>query len=143
VTTETTLHPQLLADSHLLGQLDSGHLLLSRNALLHWFILVPHTDLADLLDLPAAQLRQVLADCQRVSQLLKGPFAYPKVNFAGLGNVVPQMHLHILGRREGDACWPQPVWGNLPAGGQWSAEALAEISAVLVDECGMRAAASG
>lgn len=102
----------------------SGELLLSRNASLHWFILVPDTELPDLLDLPPAQLQQVLADCQQLSQWLKQTQGYPKVNFAGLGNVVPQMHLHLMGRRDDDPCWPQPVWGNLPPGPVWQTDEL-------------------
>lgn len=121
------LHPQLLADCHRLGAMASGELLLSRNAGLHWFILVPDTDMADLLDLPPPQLHPVLADCQRLSQWLKQVQGYPKVNFAGLGNVVPQMHLHVVGRRQDDPCWPQPIWGNLPAGPAWQPAALTTI----------------
>lgn len=134
------IHPQLLQDCHLLGQLDAGTLLLSRNALLHWFILVPESDSADLLDLPPATLHQVMADCRAVSRFLKDQLGYPKVNFAGLGNVVPQMHLHIIGRREGDACWPQPVWGNLPGGPAHTPEALAALVAQLEEYCGLRGA---
>lgn len=125
------LHPQLQQDCHHLAALPSGSLLLMRNARLHWFILVPDTRAQDLLDLPAGQLAAVMADCQRVSALLKGPLGYPKVNFAGLGNLVPQMHLHILGRREGDPCWPQPVWGNLAQGPDWNPQQLAELQVVL------------
>lgn len=125
------LHPQLQGDCHQVATLESGLLLLSRNALLHWFILVPDTPEQDLLDLPADALGVVLADCQGVSRLLKGPLGYPKVNFAGLGNVVPQMHLHIIGRREGDACWPAPVWGRLPDGPEWSAAELEAIGSLL------------
>lgn len=132
------IHPQLLADCHRLGTLDSGVLLLSRNASLHWFILVPDTELEDVLDLPAAQLPTVLADCRSVAAFLKEELGYPKVNFAGLGNVVPQMHLHILGRREDDACWPQPVWGNLPAGPEWSEAQISALWEGLASHCGLR-----
>jgi diadenosine tetraphosphate (Ap4A) HIT family hydrolase len=111
-----TIHPQLLADCHHLGRLSFCELLLNRNARLPWFILVPDTELVDLLDLPVSQRDAVLADCASVSGFIKQVLGYPKVNFAGLGNVVPQMHLHVIGRREGDVCWPQPVWGNLPGG---------------------------
>lgn len=121
------LHPQLLSDCHRLGAMASGELLLSRNAALHWFILVPDTEVADLLDLPPDRLQQVLADCQRLSQWLKQARGYPKVNFAGLGNVVPQMHLHVIGRHSDDACWPRPVWGNLPAGPAWQHATLEAI----------------
>ena len=113
------IHPQLLADCHYLGSLGASELLLHRNAALPWFILVPDTDVADLLDLPQQQRDAVMAHCAAVSGFIKQVLAYSKVNFAGLGNVVPQMHLHIIGRRPGDPCWPDPVWGNLPAGGQY------------------------
>jgi diadenosine tetraphosphate (Ap4A) HIT family hydrolase len=113
------IHPQLLADCHYLGTLIASEVLLHRNAALPWFILVPDTRIGDLLDLPEHHRDVVMADCAGVSTFIKQVLGYEKVNFAGLGNVVPQMHLHIVGRREGDPCWPQPVWGNLPAGGEY------------------------
>ncbi|GAB3269584.1 HIT family protein [Parahaliea aestuarii] len=133
-----TLHPQLAADTHLLGTMDSGTLLLSRNASLHWLILVPESEEADLLDLAPPQLLAVMADCRALSAFLKSELGYPKVNFAGLGNVVPQMHLHIVGRREGDACWPQPVWGQLPEGPLWSDSEVRELRDALTAGCGLR-----
>lgn len=126
------LHPQLLADCHVLGTMPSGSLLLSRNATLHWFILVPDATEADLLDLPPARLEAVMTDCRAVSGHLKQALAYPKVNFAGLGNVVPQMHLHIIGRRHSDPCWPQPVWGKLPPGPDWPEQELEALREVLI-----------
>jgi diadenosine tetraphosphate (Ap4A) HIT family hydrolase len=110
------IHQQLLADCHHLGSLGASEVLLNRNAALPWFILVPDTRIADLLDLPQDHRDLVMADCAAVSGFIKRSLGYAKVNFAGLGNVVPQMHLHIIGRREDDPCWPNPVWGNLPAG---------------------------
>lgn len=107
------IHPQLLEDCFELGRMDSGTLLLHRNAGVPWFILVPDTELADVLDLPADELARVTADSASVSRFIKAVIGCPKVNFAGLGNVVPQMHLHIIGRSDSDPCWPQPVWGNL------------------------------
>ena len=64
---------------------------------------------------------------------------YEKVNFAGLGNVVPAMHLHVIGRRVGDACWPRPVWGNLPDGESYAPARLREWQARLVEGIGLRA----
>lgn len=110
------IHPQLLADCHYLGSLAATEVLLNRNAALPWFILVPDTRIADVLDLPEHHRDVVMADCSAISSFIKQVLGFEKVNFAGLGNVVPQMHLHIIGRRVGDACWPQPVWGNLPGG---------------------------
>ena len=50
-----------------------------------------------------------------MAHYLKDSLAYPRVNVGALGLVVPQLHLHVVGRREGDACWPAPVWGALQA----------------------------
>lgn len=110
---EPDIHPQLQADTHYLGQLPASHALLHRNAVLPWFILVPETSLGDFLDLPEQHRSAVLADCAAVSTFIKSVLGFSKVNFAGLGNLVPQMHLHIIGRAADDPCWPGPVWGNL------------------------------
>ena len=121
-----TIHPHLLRDCHHLGQLDATDLLVHRNASLPWFILVPDTRLKDFLDLPAEHGQAVLADCAAVSGFIKKLLGFDKVNFAGLGNVVPQMHLHVIGRSTVDPCWPQPVWGNLEGVESYTAEQLEE-----------------
>lgn len=123
---QPAIHAQLLADCHHLGTTATSELLLNRNAALPWFILVPDTRLQDVLDLSEEHRQAVLDDCAAVSAFIKQVLGYQKVNFAGLGNVVPDMHLHIIGRREGDACWPQPVWGNLPEGGSYTPGQLRE-----------------
>ena len=137
--TDVQIHAQLLADCHHLGSLPESELLLSRNAALPWFIVVPRTALQDLLDLPEAQRNAVVNECAAVSSFIKDVLGYEKVNVAGLGNVVPDMHLHVIGRREGDACWPQPVWGNLPVGGAYDSQILDKWQAELVERIGLRA----
>ena len=116
-TTDTTwrLHPQLAADCHYLGRGEAAHLLLHRNASLPWFILVPETDALDLLDLPRSQREDLLQQAAGVGAYVKTELGYPRVNVGALGLLVPQLHLHVIGRREGDPCWPAPVWGNLTA----------------------------
>lgn len=131
------IHPRLLADCHYLGALPECDVLLNRNASLPWFILVPETQLNDVLDLPLEQGRVVFSECAAVSAYIKAELGWPKVNFAGLGNVVPQMHLHIIGRSDTDACWPQPVWGALPEGGPYKAEVLQEWQDGLVEFAGL------
>ncbi len=118
------LHPQLLADSHYLGQLPACALLLHRNASLPWFILVPETRLTDFLDLPEEHRTAVLADCAAVSEFVKSVLGYPRINFAAIGNMVPQMHLHVVGRSPQDPCWPKPVWGNLAGADGYTPETL-------------------
>ncbi|MEP4149012.1 MAG: HIT family protein [Halioglobus sp.] len=127
-----TIHPQLLKDCHFLGRLTSTDVLLHRNASLPWFILVPDTEFPDFLDLPSEHGQAVLADCAAISGFIKNLLGFDKVNFAGLGNVVPQMHLHIIGRTSVDPCWPQPVWGNLVDSETYPAETLEEWQQALV-----------
>jgi diadenosine tetraphosphate (Ap4A) HIT family hydrolase len=125
---EFQLHPQLAQDSHPLGATSAGLVLLMRTRALHWLVLVPPTDRLDLLDLPAAQQGAVLSACADLHGLLKHQLGYPRVNFAAIGNLVPQLHLHLVGRREGDVCWPKPVWGNLPLGERdWLADEVAAL----------------
>ncbi len=133
------IHSQLQADCHQLGQLPGSTFLLHRNARLPWFILVPKTDAIDLLDLPEQQLREVMQQCQQLSSFLKVRLGHPKVNFGALGNLVPQLHLHIIGRAPGDDCWPQPVWGNLEEGPAYSSDTLADWTMQLTELLGLKA----
>jgi diadenosine tetraphosphate (Ap4A) HIT family hydrolase len=134
---ENQIPQQLLADCHHLGRLPASEVLLNRNAALPWFILVPETPLCDFLDLPDEQRQAVLTECVSVSAFIKQELGYSKINFAGLGNVVSQMHLHIIGRRSSDGCWPQPVWGALPEGGNYSMEELNHWQVKMVDRLGL------
>ena len=118
------IHQQLAADCHYLGSLQASELLLHRNASLPWFILVPETLLSDVLDLPDEHRQAVIDECAAVSAFIKQVLGFEKVNFAGLGNVVPQMHLHVVGRHSDDPCWPDPVWGRLPDGAGYSQDQL-------------------
>ena len=126
-----TIHPQLLTDCHLLGGINSGYLLLHRNAVLPWFILVPDTECQDLLDLPEDVRERLMTDARRVADFIKTQFGLSKINVAALGNVVPQLHLHVIGRDPADPCWPNPVWGNLTTEQDWPANAVDDISAAL------------
>ena len=127
------LHPQLQADCHRLGRLPATHLLLHRNGAVPWLILVPETDQANLLDLPTAHRDAVLADCTRVSDALR-TLGYPRINVAWIGNLVPQLHIHIIGRRPGDACWPRPVWGHLEERRDWAESEIAALRVAVLGE---------
>ena len=123
-----TLHSQLARDTRQLGERSGIIWLLHRNAALPWFILVPTGGAwRDPDELPGAVAAKLAGQCRDLSQLLRTEFAAQKINIAALGNQVPQLHVHVIGRREDDPCWPNPVWGNLPDGGTWSDQRLAEI----------------
>jgi diadenosine tetraphosphate (Ap4A) HIT family hydrolase len=135
------LHPRLAADSHVLGALPASLLLLHREAALHWFILVPATACADVTDLPAAQRNALLDDAAALAAELKGHWGYPKVNIGALGNVVPQLHLHVVGRRPEDYCWPGPVWGAPAPGRAYRDGDIAAIGGRLRQSLALRPAA--
>lgn len=132
------IHPHLLADCHRLGRLELCHVLLNKNAVLPWFVLVPETAVADLLDLPEAQRTAALSEAAVIAQLIKRYLGYAKINFAAIGNVVPQLHLHIIGRKPADACWPAPVWGNLVESQEYSAQRVVEMRELLVLQCSLK-----
>lgn len=127
--TAFTLHPQLAADCHVLGDLSATHLLLHRNGAVPWLILVPETDLANLLHLPQVQRDRVLVDCKRVSDYLTGVLGCTRVNVAWIGNLVPQLHVHVIGRQPTDPCWPKPVWGHLDQARDYAPAEIAAIRA--------------
>jgi diadenosine tetraphosphate (Ap4A) HIT family hydrolase len=92
-------------------------------------ILVPETTLPNLLDLPIAQRDAVLADCKRVSDYLTAVLGCPKVNVAWIGNLVPQLHVHVIGRSPADPCWPKPVWGHLETVREYDPSRIEAIAA--------------
>ena len=132
------IHPQLLGDCHALGRLTLCHLLLHKNAAVPWFILVPEVGTADLLDLAREQRNAALDEAAVISDFVKQELGCAKINFAAIGNAVPQLHLHIVGRRPEDACWPAPVWGHLPSGPEYSPPQIAEIIDALRRRCSLQ-----
>ncbi len=134
---EFQIHQRLLDDCHRLGRLPICHVLLHRNAALPWFILVPETMATDLLDLSAGPRDRVMAEAAAVSAFVKDDLGYPKVNFGAIGNLVPQLHLHVIGRRPEDACWPAPVWGHLEATSAYDEQALNRMIGRLETACGL------
>jgi diadenosine tetraphosphate (Ap4A) HIT family hydrolase len=131
------IHDRLLADCHRLGRLPVCHVLLHRNATLPWFILVPETTATDLLDLPAGPRDRAIAEAAAVSAFVKHTLDYPKVNFGAIGNLVPQLHLHVIGRRPGDPCWPAPVWGHLEHTSAYEEPDLDRLRSGLEATCGL------
>jgi diadenosine tetraphosphate (Ap4A) HIT family hydrolase len=125
--TAPTIHPQLLLDAHLLGSLAQCRVLLHRNAAVPWFILVPDTVIAELLELPAETLTAVMDEAALIAAFVKETFGSAKINFASIGNIVPQLHLHVVGRAPQDPCWPAPVWGNLSKNREYSAAELGRV----------------
>ena len=110
------LHPQLDADTHVVGSFRCCCLLLMNDAQYPWCMLVPRIAGAkELHRLDDADQLQVLRESVALSRAMELEFKPHKMNLAALGNMVPQLHLHHIARYKGDAAWPAPVWGKHPA----------------------------
>jgi diadenosine tetraphosphate (Ap4A) HIT family hydrolase len=106
------LHPQLLADTHHVRDLDLSRVLLMDDARYAWLILVPRrAGMRDWIDLLPAEQHRLLDEVALCSQALRAIARPDKLNVAALGNMVPQLHVHVVARHAGDAAWPKPVWG--------------------------------
>jgi diadenosine tetraphosphate (Ap4A) HIT family hydrolase len=107
-----TLDPRLAADTLPVGDLPLSAVLLMNDRRFPWLILVPRrpdlSEITDLSDADAATFSEEARLAVRVMSELARP---DKVNVGALGNVVAQLHLHVVGRFRSDPAWPGPVWG--------------------------------
>jgi len=125
-----SLHPQLAADTVAVCDLLLSRLLAMNDADFPWLILVPRRAGArDMIDLGGEQTL-LMDEIAAVSYALKDETRCDKLNVAAIGNVVPQLHIHVVARRIGDPLWPKPVWGAT-AGRRYEAAALAQFAAAI------------
>ena len=105
------LHEKLAADCEILGDLALCRVLLMRDDRFPWVILVPRlAGMRDFHDLPREHALALHEEIGHVSRALVGAFSAEKINVAALGNQVPQLHVHVIGRYTTDVAWPGPVW---------------------------------
>jgi diadenosine tetraphosphate (Ap4A) HIT family hydrolase len=110
-----TLHPQLVQDTVAIGDLPLSRLLVSNDANYPWLLLVPRRPGAsEIIDLDAADQAQLMIEIAQASRALRAVTACDKLNVAAIGNMVPQLHVHVVARRRDDVAWPKPVWGAAP-----------------------------
>jgi diadenosine tetraphosphate (Ap4A) HIT family hydrolase len=110
-----TLHPRLEADTVLLVDLGLSRLLLMKDALYPWLILVPaKPGLREIHDLEATDRARLIEEIASASRALQDLYAPDKINVGQLGNLVPQLHIHVIARFIDDPAWPGPVWGKVP-----------------------------
>lgn len=106
------LHPQLDADAYFVCDLTLCRVLLMNDARFPWLILVPLREaMCELTDLSLDDQNLLLADINQAARTLQALYKPDKLNIAALGNVVPQLHIHIIARFTHDVAWPKPVWG--------------------------------
>jgi diadenosine tetraphosphate (Ap4A) HIT family hydrolase len=107
------LHPQLEADTMPIADWGLSRVLLMNDARFPWVILVPRrAGLSDLHDLKHAERMVLIEEINRASTNLKTFTNAKKMNVAALGNMVPQLHVHVIARFETDVAWPRPVWSE-------------------------------
>ncbi|MCY1401390.1 HIT domain protein [compost metagenome] len=110
------LDSRLQQDTLPIGDFPLSRLLLMNDAQYPWFILVPRReDVSELFQLDPADQQVLWREATSLAEVLKDTFNADKMNVANLGNVVSQLHVHVIVRRRDDAAWPAPVWGRHPA----------------------------
>jgi diadenosine tetraphosphate (Ap4A) HIT family hydrolase len=125
------LHPQLADDTHPLAHWPLCEVRLMDDAHHPWLILVPRVeDAVDITDLDAERQSTLMREIDRAARALQAAVKPHKLNVAALGNIVPQLHVHVIARYRDDIAWPRPVWGTATAQ-PYSPEQLVERVALL------------
>lgn len=107
------LDKRLEQDSVYIGELKSGQLRMIRDGENEWFLIIPAGGkFKEILDLNQEQQHNLMHDINLVSKLVKEHTQCDKLNVAALGNMVPQLHIHVIARYQHDRAWPGPIWGT-------------------------------
>jgi diadenosine tetraphosphate (Ap4A) HIT family hydrolase len=123
-------HPKLEADSLLIASLKLSDLRLMNNQQYPWVLLIPRVENAmELIDLSVEAQHALMDEISAVSQVLKTLYAPDKLNIAAIGNIVRQLHVHLVVRYRNDPAWPSTVWGY--PGTPYSADNLSKTISLL------------
>lgn len=107
------LDPRLAADSAFVADGPLSQVRLMDDTRYPWLVLVPRVNgVSEWLELDGGQQRLLLAEINQAGQLIRAQVGVEKLNIGALGNIVRQLHVHLVGRHAGDVAWPGPVWGN-------------------------------
>ncbi|MEY8674056.1 HIT domain-containing protein [Francisella philomiragia] len=107
------LDSRLEADTFEVCEYLDCKILLMNNSIVPWFIVVPFTDRTEWYQLDDSQQYNINKIINKLSNFIVKEYKADKLNIATIGNVVKQMHIHVVGRFENDHVWPAPVWGNI------------------------------
>ena len=129
------LHPRLAADTAFVLDWSLSRVLLMNDIRFPWLILVPRrAGVSELFDLDEAARAVLMNEIARAGEKLKAwarlHGGCDKINVGSLGNMVPQLHVHVVARIAGDTAWPGPVWGAGEAV-HYSADELARVTTEL------------
>lgn len=107
------LDGRLAADTRHIASLALCEVLLMNDARFAWLVLVPRkAGMVEIADLAEDEQQALWAEVNRAAAALRACAPCDKLNLGALGNIVRQLHVHVVARREGDAAWPGPVWGS-------------------------------
>lgn len=107
------LHPRLAADTVEVTRLPLCRVLLMKDRRFPWLLLVPEREgVREIAELPPVDRAELIEEIARASDVLTRLFQPDKLNVGALGNVVPQLHVHVLARFSTDPAWPGPVWSS-------------------------------
>ena len=106
------LDPRLAADTFEVGDLALSRVLLMNDRRYPWLVLVPRAEnLREIVDLETQARAALMEEIAAASRFVRGLPGVEKINVGALGNIVGQLHVHVLGRAVGDPAWPGPAWG--------------------------------
>ena len=125
-----TLHPTLAKDSILAAKVGPLQVRLIDDARFFWLLIVPETTATELHDLDEKTSGSLWKLAQHLGHALQAHCDSDKINSAAIGNIVPQLHFHIVARHVYDAAWPQPIWGYGKAEPLADATKAARIEAI-------------
>lgn len=125
------LHERLKADTVEVARWALSLLLLMNEQRWPWLILVPQRSGArEILHLGPADRTLLMEEVAAAGRLLTALHRPDKLNIAAIGNLVPQLHFHVVARSAGDPVWPKPVWGQLPPARLETAALAARLAAL-------------
>lgn len=131
MTAAFELDPRLAADTVVVGDLPLCRVLLMRDSRFAWLVLVPRqADRSEVTDLAAPDRAALWREVDQAGAALRAVAPCDKLNIGALGNIVRQLHVHVVARVEGDAAWPGPVWGSGKAEGYPSDHLEARVTAL-------------
>lgn len=129
--TEFTIDPVIVLLTHPLADWPLCRVFSYNDSRYPWGLLVPRrAGAVEICDLDRGDQAQLMTEIDRLSKLVRAVPGVEKLNVGALGNMVPQLHVHVIGRHRGDPAWPGPVWGHSPPK-PWPDAAAAPLAAMV------------
>lgn len=128
------LNEELAKNSRFVTDLPLCEVRIQNEARFPWIILIPKRDnVAEIIDLSIEDQEQLLKELRMASKVMQSAFNADKLNIGALGNIVRQLHVHVIARYEADLAWPNPVWGYFELSTQYASDALSRRIALIKD----------